>query len=59
MVNIDHYHGDEMRHMQLPQGPTFWYAASHVDAMRIIAQINSLNLTEFAALLCATWMCLQ
>ena len=30
MANIDHYHGDEMRHMSLPQGVPFWYAVSHI-----------------------------
>ena len=26
MANIDHYHGDEIRHMW---GPLFWFASSH------------------------------
>ena len=30
MANIDHYHGDEMRHMLLLQGSSFRYAASQL-----------------------------
>ena len=32
MANIDHYHGDDVRHMELLQGspPPIQYAASHL-----------------------------